>query len=301
MLKELLQSEFPELMVKLIHCSDGQIVDDLQLCEVAIAIYKLMSEIKPNDPYPLARIAEAYHLRGELREAGHFYQQVLELDPPSSLTNKEEEKVMKYAPILYTTEKECFDLLDVVAIHHPSKPLIAYHLFWEDDYDYPDDYEPCDHEQIWVEYDEETEEVLKVSSFVHGRIITTQESADEANANNGRPLIRIEWGKHASLLKGWESLKDPQTGRTIRDMLRETYEHVKQGGRIPDHPLKRLWPNGFDGTWEDYTNFSIVIDTQDFLKKKRFMAQSYWSNAVIQQYFLRYNFHPKYDWPFETK
>ena len=29
---------------------------------------------------------------------------------------------------------------------HPQRRLIAYHFFWEDDIDFPEDNDPCDHE-----------------------------------------------------------------------------------------------------------------------------------------------------------
>ena len=45
---------------------------------------------------------------------------------------------------------------DLVAIHHPVQPWIAYHLFWGDDIDFPEDNDPADHEIVWVAYDPAT-------------------------------------------------------------------------------------------------------------------------------------------------
>lgn len=298
MLKEILHAEFPELMSQLIPLEHVEEANDLDFCQLAISLYSLMGKSLPHDPHPVSRIAEAYHLRGELRTAGEYYKQVLQRNPPQTLTQKEEERVMKFAPVLYTHPDECFDLLDVAAIHHPEKSLICYHLFWEDDYDFPDDYEPCDHEQIWIAYDPLTEQVTRVSSFFHSRIISSEEAVEEANQSQGQAVFQIEWGKHGTLVKGWEKLFDPYTKISILDFLKINYELVAKGGRVPDHPLKQRWPEKFEGTFADYLDFSgQVIDTREWLQKKKMMIKSNWSNAVLQQYFLRYNFHPKYDWP----
>jgi hypothetical protein len=195
------------------------------------------------------------------------------------------------------TPKECFPLKDIVAVHHPSKPLIGYHLFWEDDYDFPDDYEPCDHEEVWIEYDPETEVVTNVMCWFHARILESKLAVNEALKNQDRAIFRIEWGKHGSLVCGWEDMKEPLTGVSIPEWLRKTYEQVKRGGRVPSHPLKRFWPKGFEGDFEEYIDFSVTVDPLELLKNKPFMYKSEWVNAVIFTNALLYNFHPKMEWP----
>ncbi|MCL6444840.1 MAG: hypothetical protein K6T83_15530, partial [Alicyclobacillus sp.] len=39
------------------------------------------------------------------------------------------------------------------------------------------------------------------------------------------------------------------------------------------------------------------LDTRDWLLSKGMTAKCAYANAVLQQSFLLYNFHPKYDWP----
>ena len=60
---------------------------------------------------------------------------------------------MLFAPRLVLVRGEFFPLKDIAAILHPEKPIIAYHLFWEDDLGFPSDNDPCDHEVVWIEYD----------------------------------------------------------------------------------------------------------------------------------------------------
>lgn len=298
MLKEMLQQQYPQLMRKLISGDASQDVDDLELCELSLALHRLASRLAPDQPEPVCRVAEAHHLLGQLREAGRHYRRVLELDPPAALTADELASVMRFAPLLHTTGDECFELMDVVAIHHPDKPLIAYHLFWEDDYNFPDDYEPCDHEQVWVAYDPRSAAVTDVWAFYHSRVITTTEAAEAANRGGGKPDVFVQWGTHGSLLTGWEKLADPASAqRTIGDDMKRTYEEVSRGGRLPDHPLKRPWPSKFAGTYEDYVDFGRPLDASDWLRRKGKIGKTAWSNAMLQQFFLTYNFHPKFDWP----
>lgn len=303
MLREMLQWRYPELMERLAETGgrggpDAAELDDLDLCELSLAIHRLASRLAPELPEPVCRIAEAHHLRGELREAGRHYRRVLEMDPPAALTEAERASVMRHAPMLYTTKSEFFGLMDVVAIHHPREPLIAYHLFWEDDYNFPDDYEPSDHEQAWVAYDPQTSRVTGVWAFFHGRVITTPEAAQAANDRAGKPELFIQWGTHGSLLTGWEQLVDEgHAPLTLADHMKKTYLEVSRGGRLPDHPLKQGWPGGFAGTYDDYVDFSRPLDTADWLRQKGKIGKTAWSNALLQQHYLPYNFHPKYDWP----
>src|SRR5687767_9600937 len=37
------------------------------------------------------------------------------------------------APVLYVQRDEWFDLSRIVAVVHPTRPIVAYHLLWRDD------------------------------------------------------------------------------------------------------------------------------------------------------------------------
>jgi hypothetical protein len=265
--------------------------------QLAISQLEFLTKADPNNVSYVSQLAEFLHLDGHVRKAGEQYRKVLEMDPLLPLTEMEERLIQKFCPILLINPKECFPLKDVVAVHHPAKPVIGYHLFWEDDYDFPDDYEPCDHEEVWIEYDPKTEVVTNVMCWFHSRVLKSEDAVKEAHNNQQRAIIRIEWGKHGSLLCGWENMKEPLTGVTLPDWLKETYEHVKKGGRVPSHPLKRFWPKGFEGTFEEYIDFSIKVDPLEWLNKKPLMYKTRWVNAVIFTQCLLYNFHPKMEWP----
>jgi tetratricopeptide (TPR) repeat protein len=298
MLKEWLMREYPELAAKLAPAAEWDELSDFDVSHFSIALHELLSRTRPGDPDPLVRLGEAHHYRKELWQAGAYYQRALALEPPAGLTEAETAAVLRYAPVLYTTPDEFFQLLDVVAIKHPLRPLIAYHLFWEDDYNFPDDYDPCDHEQVWIAYHEQTGAVEGVWSFYHSRILGAAEAVAEANRNGGRAGIRIEWGIHGSLVKGWEELQLPPAGQPLMDCLKAGFAHLSRGGRRPDHPLKKRWPPCFPGSFQAYLDFSRPLHTEEWLRRKRFYAASRWSNPVLQQHFLTYNFAPKFDWPF---
>lgn len=255
--------------------------------------------LKGNDGELLERVGESYHVEGNLRLAGNYYHQAITALPLDSIiTNEMRAAVMRYAPLLHLTENEFFPLRDVVAIHHPEKPMIAYHLFWEDDYDFPDDYEPCDHEQVWMAYDPITEKVTGVWAFYHGSVITTSRAVESANEGN-RPSFRVQWGKHGSIPEDGERVQLPY-GTVLEDM-RRTYEEVYAGGRMKDHPIKRKsWPEKYQGSWQDFMSFPVTIDSRLMLADKDYIFCSELSNAIIQQYCLTYNFAAKYGWPWHA-
>jgi hypothetical protein len=262
-----------------------------------IGLYELMRRLFPDEAEYAARLAEFYHLDSHLRRAGEMYRKVLGMVPPEEPTEQDFVNIRRYCPVLLTTPKEYFPLKDVAAVHHPNKPLIGYHLFWEDDYDFPDDYEPCDHEEIWVEYDPEKEIVTNVMTFFHSRVIESKEAVLEARDNGQRPIVRIEWGKHGSLLKGWETMAEPLTNLPLIEWMKQTYDQVKLGGRMADHPLKRFWPKGFEGSFEAYLDFSVPVDPLEWLDRKPLIFKSRWVNAILFTQAIHYNFHPKMEWP----
>jgi hypothetical protein len=294
---EIYAHEYKAVSQKLIDKMLNGEVGGEALFQAMIPILELMHQEEPDNAELLARQAEYYHLDGNLRRAGKLYKQVLELAPFEELKAQEIDAIRRYCPMLLTTPKECFPLKDFIAVHHPTRPLIGYHLFWEDDYDFPDDYEPCDHEEVWVEYDPHQDIVVKVMTFFHSSVIESNGAAVEAGQNDQRPIIRIEWGKHGSLLKGWEEIMIPVKGISTADWLKETYREVKAGGREAGHPLKKFWPSGFDGTFEEYTDFSVPVCPLEYLDRKPLMFKTQWVNAVIFTQGLLYNFHPKMEWP----
>ncbi|MCI0666303.1 MAG: hypothetical protein L0220_35080 [Acidobacteria bacterium] len=271
--------------------------------------------------HPVIDTAEIHHQRGVenhmrrcLDEASREYARALELDPPRELTADEWKLARKFAPRIFTTPTEFFPLKDFAVIIHPTKQLIAYHFFWEDDIDFPEDNDPCDHEVMWVQYSTDKSSIEKIRTYFHGRILTGGEAAlSDARAHGMRPRINVQWGKHGSLPAGWEEItitanegdvekKYMPLDRsiTLKNYNEGTYRKLaEEGRRLKDNPisLRLAWPQKFRGKWEDFINFSRFVEPLRLLDKNRMVRVTRWNSATINRYFLTYNFRPKTEWP----
>lgn len=222
-----------------------------------------------------------------LAEASRDYARLLELNPPRRPTRDEEGTMLKLAPLLSTHPEEPFALSDVVALHHPTRPLIAYHLFWDDDIDFPEDNDPADHEVVWVAYEPLSGRPTHLHAYFHGRILNAEFRED-------RPTFAVEWGKHGSLPMDRNGLAaNPPNLQTHWSRLHE------RGIRFADHPLASRWPKRFNGDWRDYLRFQRTVDSRALLERRRLLWVSEWANATLDQYALTYNFAPKIEWPEE--
>jgi hypothetical protein len=235
--------------------------------------------------------AIAAHRQRNLGEASRFYARVLKLDSPVEPTAAQRALVLKFAPRLHTVSGEFFPLKNIAALVHPDRPVIGYHLFWDDDIAYPSDNEPCDHEIVWVEYDPATEQVVRVFTYFHGKILSPDAAVAEANAHGGQPWIGVEWGFHGSI--PWQSLNDVAT------KLREHWNlaHQPANGRKRD-PLARGWPERFPGDYDAYVTFEVTkANAVARLKEDDLVFVSRWPLATLNRYCLRYNFAAKTEWP----
>src|ERR1044072_7678916 len=250
----------------------------------------------------------AYHLRRCLDDASREYARTLALDPPRELTDEEGKVVRRFAPRIYVTPSEFFPLKDFAVLVHPERRVIAYHIFWEADIDFPEDNDPCDHELIWVEYAEDRHTLTRVWTYFHGQILDSgKEAVDEARQHQMRPRINVQWGKHGSMPVGWESLtirRDSGAQATEAISLKlnndETFRRLSsEGRRLLTHPLggRGGWPRKFSGDWAAFTNFSKLFEPLRMLEQNRMALVSRWNSATINQFFLRYNFRPKTEWP----
>jgi hypothetical protein len=262
------------------------------------------------------QLGVAYHLRRSLEDASQEYTRALELDPTRDLTDEEWQLARRFAPRVYLTASEFFPLKDFAVILHPAERLIAYHFFWEDDIDFPEDNDPCDHELMWVRYSPDRMSIEKIWTYFHGRMLAGGEAAlSDARSNRMRPRVNVQWGKHGSMPAGWEELKiiadrgdaenkyypvDQPISLTLYN--EGTFRKLSaEGRRLANHPLGRRagWPKKFSGTWNDFSNFSRLIEPLDWLDKHKMAAVSRWNSATLNQHFLRYNFRPKTEWPVE--
>lgn len=243
-----------------------------------------------SDPVALNTAALAAHRQRSLNEASKLYSQLLAYEPPANPSAEQRALVLKFAPRLMTIAGEFFPLKDIVAIVHPDKSLIGYHLLWDDDIAYPSDNDPCDHEIVWVEYDAATQQVTRVLTYFHGAIQTNPAAAEDANAHGGRPWIGIEWGFHGSV--PWQGLA------ATTPKLKEHWDLAhNKASQMKRDPLARGWPNRFAGSFEDFTAFAVSFDPRPMLTERDLVFVSRWPMATINRYALRYNFAVKTEWP----
>lgn len=260
------------------------------------------------------QLGVAYHLRRCLDDASREYARALELEPPRELTESEWQLVRRFAPRVFVTPSEFFPLKDFAVIIHPAERLIAYHFFWEDDIDFPEDNDPCDHELMWVQYSPDGLSIEKIWTYFHGRLLAGGDAAlSDARANRMRPRVNVQWGKHGSMPVGWENMKiiadrgdaENRYYPVDQPILLKLYNEgtfrklSEEGRRLADNPLGRRagWPQKFSGAWNDFVDFSRAIEPLDWLEKNKLAAVSRWNSATINQHFLWYNFRPKTEWP----
>jgi hypothetical protein len=255
-----------------------------------------------------------HHLRRSLDEASREYARALEIEPPRDPTAAELEVARRFAPRVYTTPTEFFGLKDAAIVVHPERPLIAYHFFWDDDIDFPEDNDPCDHEVIWVQYSSDTRTLEKIWTYFHGRILSGRDAAlVDARQHAMRPRVNVQWGKHGSMPADWETLTiTAGQGDSEREYYpldrpitlarynEGTFRKLRtEGRRLVTHPLGRRlgWPERFTGRWEDFVDFSRLVDPLVLVDKTKMIKVSRWNSATIDQHFLTYNFRPKTEWP----
>ena len=266
--------------------------------------YKKGLKLQPKNILYHYRLGYAYHLMRRLMEASSEYEIVLKLDPPRLATEAELKLAAKYAPRLFVNPKEFFKLKDLVVVIHPKQPIIAYNLFWEDDIDYPGDNDPSDHEVVWIEFDQKNGKVTGVYTYFHRAILSTEEAVRDTDLHDQRARINVEWGGHGSLPLGWEKLHPEAIFEKISKKIKiknmaQRYQGLSKSIKNPNHPLAKDWPKKFTGSYKDFVTFSKYIELRRPLKKKKMVIISKWPNAVINQYFLNYNYFPKKQWPKE--
>lgn len=151
------------------------------------------------------------------------------------------------APVLFLQRDEWFPLARVVAVVHPKRPIIAYHLLWRDDVhgSWIPFTVPTDEEIVWVGYDS-TRSPTDVWSFWHGTILHTPWR------NRGPVTINVQWGKHGSFPRGMIE-SDLRGVRTLNSFYAFTWIG------LPDIWLGRLTRPGplcFCYSYRRYREFS---------------------------------------------
>lgn len=265
---------------------------------------------------PRARDAEerhaagvAMHLQRRLTEASALYDQALALEPPRLANDGEQLLARRFAPRLLTTATEPFALRDIAVVLHPTSRIIAYHLFWEDDIDFPDDNDPCDHEVVWIRHSADGQRLEQTWTYFHDRLLTGAPSDPRAT----RPIVNVQWGKHGSLPENWREQEItpsvteapdgmPLTARPISmaAYLEAGYRKLSTTGRrLPHNQLaKRLgWADRFTGELSDFTSFPTQIDLVPRLAAPGLMIVSRFNSGPLNRWVIPYNFRPKTEWP----
>jgi hypothetical protein len=163
------------------------------------------------------------------------------------------------APVLYIQRDEWFPLERVVAVVHPTRRVIAYHLLWQDDVNgsWIPFTVPTDEEIVWVGYDS-TNAPITVWTYWHGKILRT------AWTGNGQVAIDVQWGKHGSLPRGLIESDLPAT-RKLNSFYLFTWLS------LPDIWLSRLQRRGpmcfckGYGRYRDYNGGTLLANRLDVI------------------------------------
>ena len=161
------------------------------------------------------------------------------------------------APLLYVQRDEWFPLSRAVAVVHPTRPIIAYHLLWQDDVHgaWIPFTVPTDEEIVWVGYDP-SGAPTDIWTYWHGTIL----HADWRGL--GTPAIDVQWGKHGSMPRG------VLEGDLPRFHTLNVFYALHYLG-LPDILLGRITrpgPSGFFHSYARYRDFSRLLVLSDSLR-----------------------------------
>jgi hypothetical protein len=150
---------------------------------------------------------------------------------------------------LYLQRDETFHLSRAVAVLHPQKRVIAYHLLWRDDVNgsWIPFTVPTDQEVVWVGYDS-TLAPVEVWTYWHGAFLHTPWAKSQV-------AINVQWGKHGSLPRGVRESDLPRW-QTLNVFYASTIF------LLPDiwlGDLTRKGPLGFFHSYRRYRDFSVPL------------------------------------------
>jgi hypothetical protein len=137
-----------------------------------------------------------------------------------------------------------------VAVVHPTRRIIAYHLLWKDDVHgaWIPRTIPTDEEIVWIGFDA-SGAPTDLWTYWHGKILHADWRA------RGTPAVDVQWGKHGLLPRGLIESDLPPL-RTLNAF----YAYSLLG--MPDILLGRVTrpgPSGFFRSYGRYREFSRVM------------------------------------------
>jgi hypothetical protein len=183
---------------------------------------------------------------------------------------------------LYLQRDETFPLERVVAVLHPTRRIIAYHLLWQDDAHgaWIPFTVPTDEEVIWVGYDS-TSAPTDVWTYWHGHIL-------HAAWPRRQVAIDVQWGKHGSLPRGIIESDLPLLQR-LGLFYAFTYA-------LPDYWLGRLNRSGplcFCHGYQRYREFTRPVILAPYINA---VVRTEWPEEVLTAVF-GVNYSQKPLWP----
>lgn len=187
------------------------------------------------------------------------------------------------APLLLRQRDERFPLSRAVAVVHPVRRVIAYHLLWRDDVHgaWVPGTIPTDEEVVWVGYDA-TGAPAELWTYWHGTILHTPWAGRQV-------VVDVQWGKHGSLPHGVREDALPRA-RTLNVFYTFTFA-------FPDLALGRLnrpGPLGFFHGYRRYRDFSWPLPLADRLDT---VVVARDARPVLRRVFgRRYSQKPQWPW-----
>ena len=201
---------------------------------------------------------------------------------------------LRFAPRLYIHDEDSTEIFEIIPVFHPEEPVIAYHIFLEDDALFKGWGKEIDHEILWVEYDPVTLKVTDVATYWHRTILRTDTCIVDAKASQQRPKVFIQWGQHGLLPLGWETLKTlrPRGELWVHYILAKIFTKIPWWQKVPS-------PIIYQGTWEDYTlRFTKEVDATDYVRNQEIIVDEYPDNELRSRIETRFGtFGRKKEWP----
>jgi hypothetical protein len=189
----------------------------------------------------------------------------------------------RLAPILYVQRDETFPLERVVAVVHPNRRVIAYHLLWRDDVhgSWIPFTVPTDEEVLWVGYDT-TYAPVDVWTYWHGRVLHTPWPKSQV-------AIDVQWGKHGSMPRNvrQSDLPKPRTLNFFYAMTIFGEPDVLLGD------LTRKGPLCFCHSYRRYLQFTRPLATGERIDA---IVRTDDPRPVLREVFGR-NYSNKHQWP----
>ena len=198
---------------------------------------------------------------------------------------------LRFAPRLYLHPDEPFEITEIIPVFHPVKPIVAYHIFFEDDALFAGRGKEVDHEIVWVEYDPVTLKVSNVATLWHRTVLRTDKCLIDAKASEQRPRVEVQWGQHGLLPLGWETL---QTVRPRVELVVH-YNLVRILQRIPR--IQAVEPSvRFKGSYREYLRFTREVDAVNYVKNQEIIVAEYTAEELKSR--VKQSFGVKKEWPF---